>query len=102
MIACFKLKVLIVGLLLVSPAVGFWSYQSGRSSDLIGSTDAVVASETVLDSEPSLKIPVQVIRCGKTPEWVYVQISPQAVPEPGTLSLLGIGAILLMTRRQRP
>ncbi|MBJ7286010.1 MAG: PEP-CTERM sorting domain-containing protein [Akkermansiaceae bacterium] len=49
-----------------------------------------------------MEIPVQVIRCGKTPEWVYVQISPQAVPEPGTLSLLGIGAILLMIRRQRP
>ena len=102
MIACFKLKVLTVGFLLVSPAVGFWSYQSGRSSDLIGSTGAVVVPETVLDSEPSLEIPVQVIRSGKTPEWVYVQISPQAVPEPGTLSLLGIGAILLMIRRQRP
>ncbi|MBJ7257140.1 MAG: PEP-CTERM sorting domain-containing protein [Akkermansiaceae bacterium] len=49
-----------------------------------------------------MEIPVQVIRSGKTPEWVYVQISPQAVPEPGTLSLLGIGAILLMIRRQRP
>jgi len=101
-IAFFKLKVLLIGLLLISPAVGFWSYQHGRSSDLIGSSDAVVVSKPVVDSEPTLEIPVQVIRCGKTPEWVYVQISPQAVPEPGTLSLMGIGAILLMIRRQRP
>lgn len=102
MFAFFKLKVLLIGLLLISPAVGFWSYQNGRSSDLIGSSDAVVACKPVVDSEPTLEIPVQVIRCGMTPQWIYVQIAPQAVPEPGTLSLLGIAAIFLIIRRQRP
>lgn len=89
-----------MGLLLVSP-VGFWSYQSGRSMDLVRKPDAVVTFKSSVDSELPLEIPVQVISRGKTPQWIYVQVEPQAVPEPGTLSLIGIAAILLIVQRSR-
>ncbi len=47
------------------------------------------------------RLPVEVIAKGKEPEWFYVEVNPAAIPEPGTLSLLGLAGALLVFRRRR-
>lgn len=48
------------------------------------------------------KLPVEVIRRGKPPEWIYVDVAGTAVPEPGIFSLLALAGGLLVFHRKRP
>ncbi|MES2475145.1 MAG: PEP-CTERM sorting domain-containing protein [Verrucomicrobiota bacterium] len=47
------------------------------------------------------KLPVEVIRKGKPPEWVYVEVEHAAVPEPEIFSLLALAGAALVFRRKR-
>ncbi len=48
------------------------------------------------------RVPVEVISKGEPPEWVYVEVEAQAVPEPGILPLLVLaGSVLALRRRRR-
>jgi hypothetical protein len=57
------------------------------------------AVQSVTDSVT--RIPVEVIANGSAPQWVYVQVGNQAVPEPGMVSLLAVATLFLAFRRQR-
>lgn len=48
-----------------------------------------------------MTIPVEVVSKGSAPKVIYVEVAPQAIPEPGSVSLLALTGLLLM-RRQRP
>lgn len=48
------------------------------------------------------KLPVEVIRKGKPPEWIYVDVPITAVPEPQIFALLALAGGLLAYRRKRP
>ena len=44
--------------------------------------------------DPCPAFPVEVIANGSAPQWVYVQVGNQAVPEPGMVSLLALTTLL--------
>ena len=48
-----------------------------------------------------MTVPVEVVAKGSAPKVVYVEVTPQAIPEPGCVSLLALTGLLLL-RRQRP
>jgi hypothetical protein len=48
------------------------------------------------------KLPVEVVRKGKEPEWIYIDVAATAVPEPGLVSLLVLTGAALIFRRKRP
>jgi hypothetical protein len=48
-----------------------------------------------------VKVPVEVIAKGGKAEWVMVEVSAQAIPEPGTFTLLVLLPSLLLLRRKR-
>jgi hypothetical protein len=45
-------------------------------------------------------VPVEIVTKGGAPKWVYVQVSHQAIPEPGVIALTALASLLLL-RRQR-
>lgn len=47
------------------------------------------------------KLPVEVIRKGKQPEWIYVDVAGTAVPEPEMFSLLVLAGALAVLHRRR-
>lgn len=51
--------------------------------------------------EKITRIPVEIISKGSPPQWVYLSVGNQAVPEPGVTLLVGFTALLLVFRRQR-
>ena len=63
-------------------------------------TEIQPVSNTAL-SENVTRVPVEVITKGSAPQWVYVSVGNQAVPEPGVISLVGLATLLLVFRRQR-
>ena len=48
------------------------------------------------------KLPVEVIKKGKPPQWIYVDVARQAVPEPGIAALLAMAGGWVLFRRKRP
>jgi hypothetical protein len=97
-----EIKTLLFGLLVASPAVGVWAMnrpnvpvvQEVPKSSSFGAVVALPADAT--------RVPVEVLSKGSKPEWVYVEVGNQAVPEPGSISLLILAGTALAFRRQRP
>ena len=50
--------------------------------------------------DASLRYPVEVVRKGSAPEWVYVKVENQVVPEPGFLPLILVSALALLRRKR--
>lgn len=48
-----------------------------------------------------IQLPVEVIEKGNAPEWIYVHVGHEAVPEPGSVSLVVLAGLLVAFRRQR-
>ena len=88
---------LVLGLLLASPPLAAWLWNETKAPDAQRVTNSIPAN---LRSEGAVQVPIEVVAEGSAPQWVYVEISNQAVPEPGVVSLLAIGSLLLL-RRQR-
>ncbi len=99
MLGFVQIKVLLFGMLLASPAVALWAFRSHKpltiNQEIPALSDAQPAAGSVS------RIPVEVIANGSAPQWVYVQVGNQAVPEPGMVSLLALATLLLAFRRQR-
>jgi hypothetical protein len=47
------------------------------------------------------RLPVELIKKGEPPEWVYLNVSSSAVPEPGIVSLVVLAGALAVFRRER-
>jgi hypothetical protein len=93
------MKALFLGLLLATPAVAAWIFH-GTEPAMEIRPDAPRASHAVPAGSP-VQVPVEVVAKGSQPEWVYVQVPNQAIPEPGVASLLALTSLLLL-KRQRP
>lgn len=95
------MKGLLFGVLLASPGVGLWMHL--RTPPASQSADIQKISYVAATPAPVevTQIPVEVISKGSAPQWVYVNVGSQAVPEPGVISLVGFTALLLVFRRQR-
>lgn len=75
-------------------------HEGGSNSDH-GMSESIQPVEVMPVTEKITRIPVEVIAKGSAPEWVYVNVGSQAVPEPGTTSLIVLASVLLAFRRQR-
>ena len=87
-------------MLLATPAVAAWVF---RSPDAVVTPEvrSISCNSTAPRPQAVVRVPVEVIAKGSTPRWVYVEVGSQAVPEPGLASLLALGSLLLILRRQR-
>lgn len=79
----FQINLLCIGLFLACPSL------------LAQSLPAFDAGE-----EKFVKMPVEVVGVGGKTEWVMVEVSNQAVPEPGAAVLLALSSLLLLRRRR--
>ncbi|MCU0750652.1 MAG: PEP-CTERM sorting domain-containing protein [Akkermansiaceae bacterium] len=99
----FKIKVLLIGALLASPPVAAWMI---RGSDQ-NAREAMVQPLEVESPAPGpvqaapVKVAVEVVSKGSAPQWVYIEVPAQAIPEPGSLTLVAAAGLLLL-RRRRP
>lgn len=102
MFGFLKIKTLLIGMLVASPAAVYWADRGAPSPPWIEPSISSVSLATPLPvAESTLQVPVEVITNGSAPQWVYVQVGNQAVPEPGMASLLALTTLLLAFRRQR-
>ena len=94
------MKTLLFGLLLASPPVAAWMLRG--ESPTMQTAGIQTISQTIPPSPAagSIQVPVEVVVKGSAPKWIYVEVSNQAVPEPGVVSLLALTSLLLL-RRQR-
>lgn len=97
MFGFFKIKILLFGALLASPPVAAWMI---RGSDQ-KSRAAIEQPMEAPSPAPPVKVAVEVVSKGSAPQWVYVEVPAQAIPEPGSLTLV-VAAGLLLLRRRRP
>lgn len=79
----FQIKFLCIGLLLACPSL---VAQSMPASDV--------------GEEKFVKLPVEVVVTGGKREWVMVEVSNEAVPEPSAAALLALSSLLLLRRRR--
>lgn len=94
MFGILKIKALFLGLLLASPPLAAWML---RSDEKPLQESAI---QTVTERQGSRKVPVEVVSKGSEPQWVYVEVAPQAVPEPGVFALMAIASLGLLRRRR--
>lgn len=96
-----KIKGLLFGVLLASPGVGLWLLHRTPPAAHGKGIQPVSYSAVDPPSGNVTRVPVEVISKGSAPQWVYVSIGSQAVPEPGVISMVGFATLLLVFRRQR-
>lgn len=93
------MKALFLGLLLASPPVAAWILRAPEPALQSTQNESVTAPQ--LAAQPgAMQLPVEIVTKGGTPKWVYVEVTHQAIPEPGVISLAALASLLLL-RRQR-
>ena len=95
------MKVLLIGMLLASPPVAAWMLRTEAPAALSAGIQPVSQPFRPTPAGGPIQVPVEVVAEGSAPQWVYVEVQNQAVPEPGVVSWL-VPASLLLLRRQRP
>lgn len=92
---------MLLGVLIASPGVGLWMHLWTPSVAQVADIQKVSHPTVMPVAAEMSQVPVEVISKGSAPQWVYVYVGHQAVPEPGVISLVGFTALLLVFRRQR-
>ncbi|MEO6477789.1 MAG: PEP-CTERM sorting domain-containing protein [Luteolibacter sp.] len=96
-----KIKGLLFGMLVASPAVGLWVLHRTPVKEARPEIHTISFGGAVPLPATVSRIPVEVISKGSAPEVIYVDVANQAVPEPGVVSLVGFAALLLVLHRKR-
>jgi hypothetical protein len=91
------MKTLVIGMLLASPPVAAWILHAAEPTVPQTENQSLVIPE----SPPAIQIPVEIVAKGSANQVVYVEVSNQAIPEPGVPALMALASLLLL-RRQRP
>lgn len=91
-----KIKFLWIGVFLAFPPMAAWALRGDDASP----APSPVAVQTVVETE-NIQIPVEVVTKGGKAEWVMVEVPTQAIPEPGTSTLLMTLSCLILLRRKR-
>lgn len=92
----FKIKILWIGLLLAFPPVAVWVL---RGHDDSPASPPAAVTETA--ESPRIQLPVEIVTKDGKVEWIMVEIAADAIPEPGTATLLMAFSSLLLLRRKR-
>jgi hypothetical protein len=70
-----KMKTLLIGMLVASPAFVYWSGWIDGSPTADPRIQSASPPKSSLPPAPSVvSIPVEVIATGKAPEWIFVQV----------------------------
>lgn len=101
MLGIFKIKALLFGMFLASPALVMWKFRGAEAVVSKPEIRSISYTSQAPRVESIVRVPVEVIAKGRAPQWVYVEVGSQAVPEPGIASLLVLTSLLLVFRRQR-
>lgn len=101
MLAFLKMKTLMIGLLLASPPVAAWMLRAAEPAIQEPVIRQTPATSPAAPNEAAVQVPVEVVAEGSAPEWVYVEVQSQTIPEPGSAALAALASLLLL-RRQRP
>lgn len=96
MFGIFKIKFLWIGLFLACPPMVSWAL-SGHDDEPTPPPVLTFAPEET----NRIQMPVEVVTKGGKAEWVMVQVPAQAIPEPGTTTLLITLSSMLLLRRKR-
>ena len=98
----FKMKFLLVGVLLASPAIAAWTLRGTEKPDTAAIRQTAFDSK-IQPARPSeaVRVPVEVIEKGTATQWIYIETGNQAVPEPGIYSLLAFASLAWVLRRNR-
>lgn len=101
MFGFFKIKALLCGMFLATPAVAAWVFRNPDAVVTRPEVRSISYNSTAPRPQTVVRVPVEVVAEGSAPRWIYVEVGSQAVPEPGIASLLALGSLLLILRRQR-
>ena len=93
------MKALFFGLLLASPPVAAWILRAPEPALQPPQNESVTTQQVAAQVE-AMQVPVEIVTKGGAPKWVYVEVTHQAIPEPGVVSLAALASLLLL-RRQR-
>jgi len=93
----FKIKTLLIWMLVASPAVGYW-VKRGRE---IAPAAPAAGNFAYQGAAPQERIAIEVVTQGTGHETVYVDVAPQAVPEPSSSLLVVLAGALAVLRRGR-
>ncbi len=97
-----KIKALLIGLLLASPPVAAWILRGAEPAAVTPAVQPAVSHTMVASpADGSIRIPVEVVAEGSAPQWLYVEVQSQAVPEPGVMSLVALTSLLLLRRHRK-
>lgn len=94
----FDVRVLFFSALLVSPAVAAWVLKKG---DTPLNQDVMPVSVIEVATPSVARVPVEIRENGSEPQWVYVQVQADSIPEPGAISLLAIAGMFTAFFRRR-
>ena len=86
---------------LATPAVAAWVFRNPDAVVTRPEVRSISYNSTAPRPQTVVRVPVEVVAEGSAPRWIYVEVGSQAVPEPGIASLLALGSLLLILRRQR-
>lgn len=96
-----KMKTLMIGLLLASPPVAAWMLRAAEPAIHEPAIRPTPHAALAASNEAAVQVPIEVVTEGSAPEWVYVEVRSQTIPEPGSAALAALASLLLL-RRQRP
>lgn len=86
--------------ILVVPTATLWRVHAGNPEPATSATETRMFAAAPAAEDCALRYPVEVVRKGSAPEWVYVKVENQVVPEPGFLPLILLSALALLRRRR--
>lgn len=97
----FKIKSLWLGLFLAFPPAAAWALR-GNAEAVNPPPAAHSAPAPAAPAEEDLmQVPVEVVADGGKTEWVVVEVTNQAIPEPGAAAMLALSSLLLLRRQRR-
>ena len=91
---------MILAAVLVIPTASLWRVHAGATGASARVDEPVTLASLSMVDDASLRYPVEVVRKGSAPEWVYVKVENQVVPEPGFLPLILVSALALLRRKR--
>lgn len=94
------MKALLLGLLLASPPVAAWVFHENKATVPGPPIQQIAQGNPNMNGNEVTKVPVEIVSNGRAPQWIYVQVQADAIPEPGILPLTYLAALLLLRRKR--